>query len=62
MRKGFLEKVPASIEINGIDIPSYQRFWEETRRIETRIDRCQKAIVILGIANIALGIALIAVK
>lgn len=62
MRKGFLEKVPGSIEINGIDIPSYQRFWEETRRIETRIDRCQKEIIILCIANIALWIALIAAK
>ena len=60
MARGFLEKVPGSIEINGIEIPSYQRFWEETRRIETRMDRCQKAIIIQGIAIIALSIALIA--
>lgn len=55
------KKQPNSISINGIEIPSYQRFWEETSRLEGKIDRMKKIGAILAAVNLA-AIILTALK
>lgn len=57
--KEFKTEVPRTIEINGIEIPSYQTFWEKNMKTNLRVDRCVKTIIVLALADAALALALL---
>lgn len=50
---------PGAVVWNGIQIPTYQRFWERTMKLEERIDRLIKMVIALSIAVVLLAINVI---
>ena len=52
-------KQPGSVSINGVEIPSYQRFMEEIIRLEQRLDRAMIALAACGAAILLIGIGLL---
>lgn len=52
-------KQPGSVSINGVEIPSYQRFMEEIIRLEQRLDRAIIALIACGAAILLIGIGLL---
>lgn len=50
---------PGCIWIDDIEIPSSQRFWEVTRRIERRIHRLSRCIVFIALSEITIAIIIL---
>lgn len=57
--KEFKTEVPRTIDINDIEIPSYQTLWEMNMKTNLRIDRCVKTNIVLAITTTVLAIALL---
>ena len=57
--KEFKTEVPRTIDIKGIDLPTYQTFWEKNMKTDLRIDRCVKTNIVLTVAVATLAIALL---
>lgn len=55
----YMGKNPDTIIVDGIQIPSYQNFWETTTKIEGRIGRLCKIAILLSIAVGAMALTLI---
>ena len=47
---GFKTEVPRTIDINEIEIPTYQTLWEMNMKTNLRIDRCVKINIVLAVA------------
>ena len=55
----YMGKNPDTIIVDGIQIPSYQIFWETTVKTEGRVGRLCKAVILLSIAVGAMALTLI---
>lgn len=55
----YMGKNPETVIVDGIQIPSYQNFWETTTKIEGRIGRLCKVTILLSIAVGAMALTLI---
>lgn len=47
--KEFKTEVPRTIDINEIEIPTYQTLWEMNMKTNLRIDRCVKINIVLAV-------------
>ena len=48
--KEFKTEVPRTIDINEIEIQTYQTLWEMNMKTNLRIDRCVKINIVLAVA------------
>lgn len=47
--KEFKTEVPRTIDINEIEIPTYQTLWEMNMKTNLKIDRCVKINIVLAV-------------
>ena len=57
--KEFKTEVPRTIDINGIEIPTYQVLWEMNMKTNLRIDRCVKTNLVLAVTVAVLAFAVL---
>ena len=62
MERKFVEDVPDCIYINDISVPTYQKVWDENRKLREQIRRLKRITAILWLAMAAFTIALFSVK
>ena len=57
--KEFKTEVPRTIDINEIEIPTYQTLWEMNMKTNLRIDRCVKINIVLAVAVAVLAFSVL---
>ena len=55
----FKTEVPRTIDINEIEIPTYQTLWEMNMKTNLRIDRCVKINIVLAVAVAVLAFSVL---
>lgn len=57
--KEFKTEVPRTIDINEIEIPTYQTLWEMNMKTNLRIDRCVKINIVLAVTVAVLAFSVL---
>ena len=57
--KEFKTEVPRTIDINEIEIQTYQTLWEMNMKTNLRIDRCVKINIVLAVAVAVLAFSVL---
>lgn len=57
--EGYRLKVPETIDIDGVEIPTYKTLWEKNMKTNLRIDRCTKTLIVIVLAEVALALTLL---
>ena len=57
--EGYRLKVPETIDIDGVEIPTYKTLWEKNMKTNLRIDRCTKTLIVIALAEVALALTLL---
>ena len=57
--EGYRLEVPRTINIDGVEIPTYQTLWEKNMKTNLRIDRCIKTLVVIVLAEVALALSIL---